>query len=266
MRFRFHPKRIRARINNCLDKARIRRLTAGYNFGGYRRIYHFHIRKTGGTSLVKMFMSCRGNDPDRVWSGLGQAPQSSAIHNGLIYVGWNKRLIERGNYFLGFSHLPWDQLALPEDTFTFTCLRDPARRVISHYKMLVDLSQMPNPHPCFATEGKWLGNSFEDFLDRIPREHLLNQLYMFSNRYAIDEATERIRSLNCCVFTEQLGAGVRQLSEATGLDLQLLHKRQSRHTPEIKPQAARRLREMLDDEYQLLDQLGVSAAPSSRAA
>ena len=34
---------------------------------GYKRIYHCHIRKTGGTSLNSMFLSVDGGDPSEMY-------------------------------------------------------------------------------------------------------------------------------------------------------------------------------------------------------
>lgn len=200
-------------------------------------------------------MSCHGNDGGKVWTELGIAPENPLIANGLIFVGWNQPLINKGDYFFAFSHFSYDQLSLPPQTFTFTCFRDPAARLISHYKMLVDLSCNPNPHPCFAVEGKWLGNSFEDFLDRIPREHLQNQLYMFSNHFSVEEAVARVQNLNLWMFTEQFDDGVRRLSEATGLPLESRHERKGQHVFQVRPETRKRLRQMLSEEYLFLEKV-----------
>ena len=164
-------------------------------------------------------------------------------------------MIEKGEYFFGFSHFSYDQLSLPTETFTFTCFRDPAARLISHYRMLVDMSTIPNPHPCFAVEGKWLGKSFEDFLDRVPREHLENQLFMFSQQFSVDEAVDRVRNLNLWMFTEQFDAGVKRLSHATGLSLQYRHDRRSLHEFQLNPKTKQLLRQKLSTEYEFLKQL-----------
>ena len=255
MRIRLSPRKI---VSSCARRwahYQTNRILSQYDFGGFKRIYHFHIRKTGGTSVGKMFMSCRQNDGNQVWGELGSAPDKPLNKNGLIFVGWNQPLIEQGEYFFAFSHFSYDQLSLPAETFTFTCFRDPAARLISHYKMLVDMSKLPVPHPCFAIEGKWLGDSFEDFLDRIPREHLENQLFMFSQRFSIDEAIARVRNLNLWMFTEQFDNGVKRLSQATGLSLQFRHERKSRYEVQLSPETRRLLRRKLSTEYEFLEQV-----------
>jgi len=261
---RLNPRRYYQKARRHFYKSKVSRLTRGYDVAGRKRIYLFHIRKTGGTSLAKMFLNCGGNDGDAVWSRLGQKPWEPAIHNGLIYIGWNDPLAEKGDFFFGFSHSSYDTLNLPADTFRMTCLRDPVSRVISHYRMLMDLSTKENPHPCFETEGPWLGDCFEDFVDRIPKQHLLNQLFMFSEQYSVDQASERLEGLDAVLFTESMAAGVENLREQTGLDLTMLHKRKSQHVVDLDPQTLQRLREKLQPEYELLEKisrrLGIQAA------
>ncbi len=255
MRIRLNPRRSIAKYFIRREQNRISRIARQYDFRGFRRIYHFHIRKTGGTSVGKMLMSCHGNDGGEVWSELGSAPEKPLVKNGLVFVGWNQHLINQGDYFFAFSHLSYDQVTLPARTFTFTCFRDPAARLISHYRMLVDLSKLEKPHPCFAVEGEWLGNSFEDFLDRIPREHLQNQLFMFSNRFSIDEAVDRVGQLNLWMFTEQFAEGAKRLGDETGLALKIRHERKGQHVFELRPATQQRLREMLADEYLFLEKV-----------
>jgi hypothetical protein len=255
MRLRLSPRKIISSCARRWEQRRVKRILSRYDFRGFKRIYHFHLRKTGGTSVGKMLMSCRGNDGNKVWTELGLAPEKPLISNGLIFVGWNQTLIDKGDYFFAFSHFSYDQLKLPPKTFTFTCFRDPAARLISHYKMLVDLSRLPRPHPCFAVEGKWLGDSFEDFLDRIPREHLQIQLFMFSNQFSVDEAVARVRKLNLWMFTEQFDDGVRRLSQATGLSMQSRHERKGQHVFHLRPETRQRLRQMLSEEYLFLERV-----------
>ena len=253
MRIRLSPSRLLAKVSRQLENSTIRRNIASYDFGGFRRIYHFHIRKTGGTSVTKMFMHCEGNDGS-AYAELNRRPDRPSIQKRLVFVR-SKELVEKGNYFFGFSHRSFDQVSLPPNTFTFTCFRDPARRLMSHYNMLLHFSKKENPHPCFETEGKWVGETVEDFLDRVPREHLQNQLFMFSEKFCVAQAIERIRSLNFWMFTEQFDAGVSQLSELINLNLRPMHQRKSPNRVKLRASTRERLREMLADEYTLLDQV-----------
>lgn len=93
-----------------------------------KRIYLVHIRKTGGTSLNKMFLAESGREASEFYEKLGLAPQRRLASNGLVFVGWHPRLLNRGNYFYGFSHVPLHQLKLRKGTFTVTCFRDPVNK------------------------------------------------------------------------------------------------------------------------------------------
>jgi len=79
-------------------------------------------------------------------------------------------LIEEGSYYYAFSHIPLHQLRLPKETFTITCFRDPIKRIISHYNMLVHYRDNNIYHSCMKIEGHWLGNSVLDFVERRPKK------------------------------------------------------------------------------------------------
>lgn len=234
-----------------------KKIAENYNLHGYKRIYFVHIRKTGGTSLNNMFLSLSGNDSN-LYAQLAQAPDHRLINNGLIYVGWEVKQINKGNYFYAFSHTPFHKLSLPDQTFTVTCFRDPVERVISHYKMLMDYYVSNTDHPCMEIEGKWLGNDFNDFLSKIPREHLLNQLYMFSSNFDISEAISNVQKLSHFFFIDTFSTGVEELNNKTGLSLEPIHIRKSSYQPQISENCLAKLRHMLHDEYQFLDSIRMS--------
>ena len=167
------------KLSFIYHEAKAHNLAKNYSIGDeYKRIYLFHIRKTGGTSLNQIFLGLGGEDGKDVYTKLAKTPNHRVKSDDQLFVGWNKKLIESGNYFYAFSHIPKHKLILPNNTFTITFLRDPVKRVISHYKMLYYYQVNSINHPCMKTEGAWLGECFQDFLERIPYEHLLNQLYI----------------------------------------------------------------------------------------
>ena len=49
-------------------------------------------------------------------------------------------------------------------------------------------------------EIKWLGNFFREFIDNLPRQHLQNQLYMFSSKFDEAEALENLKKINFVGF------------------------------------------------------------------
>ena len=232
---------------------RYRRLTQQVVAPEYRRIYHFHIRKTGGTSINKMFFALSGEDASDVHLQLLRTNPRQIIAGRHVFVGWQQPLIEKGSYFFAFSHIPQHQLKLPPDTFTFTCFRDPIKRVISHYRMLLMIREKGGEHQCFASEGQWLGNSFDEFLERLPREHLLNQLYMFSKNFQVDEAVEQIERLDHYLFLDDFDSGIEELNQAASISLKpLWYKRDAAKFSPTKS-SIRKLRTLLSDEYRLMD-------------
>lgn len=223
-----------------------------YDFSGYKRFYHYHCRKTAGTSLAKMFLSIDGGNGDKLFKQLGQQSNQSMLVDDKIFVGWDKDLIEQGDYFFGFSHIPFDELKIPDGSFRFTSFRDPTERVVSHYRMLLDFSNQKIPHPCFAREGKWLGNSFDDFLDRVPPDHLKNQLFMFSKNLNISEAIERVSELDFCFFVDAFDQCVERFAAKTGVKLTVRRDRISRQTYSLSDDQISRAKELLKDEYEML--------------
>ncbi len=229
-----------------------------YDIAGFKRIYLVHIRKTGGTSLNYMFLSLSRSNPHTLYGKLHRAPDRRLMRMGKIFVEGTRKLINEGHYFYAFSHIPLHGLRLPEGTFTVTCLRDPVKRVVSLYNMLMYYSVKNVPHPGMARDGRLLGNSFEDFIERIPQEDLLNQLHMFSERLNVEEAAERIKSLPHFFMTEKFEEGVKDLNAKTGLHLKYIHTRNAPYQADISDDSILRLREKLEKEYELLERLRAS--------
>jgi hypothetical protein len=244
------------RARSRLVEPSYQKIASEYDFRGYKRIYLVHIRKTGGTSLNHMFLSLMGDEASSIYGSLvANAPTHRVLRRGRIYVGWNVDCINRGNYFYAFSHTPLHELNLPPETFTVTCFRDPVKRVISHYNMLMDCQVNNIDHPCMATEGKWLGEKFDDFLERVPRDQLLNQLYMFSRDFDVDWSVEQVRNLSHYFFSDNFAYGIESLNQKTGLSLEPIHIRKTNFADQISEENIARLREMLSDEYAFLDRV-----------
>ncbi|MEX0654695.1 MAG: hypothetical protein WD534_18740 [Phycisphaeraceae bacterium] len=245
---------------------RCQALAAGYRIAGdHRRIYFHHIRKTAGTSLCWAFLATSGRDGAQLYDRLARQFVARVVLGDKVIVGWNRRLIQQGQYYFGFSHIPAHSLTLPPATFTVTCLRDPVKRVISHYRMLREFQETEPTRPVFRAEGRWLGASFSDFLDRLPREHLLRQVCMFSRRFDPAEAADAIADCSCVLSTEQFAAGLADLSRTIGLPLQNHRAKSSGFTVEIADADVARLRDMLEPEYRMYEQLGpLVAAPPTR--
>jgi hypothetical protein len=227
---------------------------ANYDLNGYKRIYFYHILKTGGTSINHMFLSLAADHPQQAYRQLYQRGDHRILIKGNIYVGWNRRLINRGNYLYAFSHHPAYNLYLPPNTFTFTCLRDPVKRVISHYKMLIEYQSKGMKH-LLGDKETWLGNSFSDFIIRMPKEKLLHQLYMFSPEYCVDDAVERIIRCHHICFTDDFERSIRDLGKKLDLNLEPIHTRKASVEVEINESDISKLKFKLADEYLLLKQV-----------
>jgi len=103
----------------------------------YDRIYNFHIRKTGGKSVLFMFMANECQDYYKKYEELYTNIDHRIIINNKVFALWHPIILQQGNYYYGASHIPYHSLKLPDRTFTITCLSDPVDRIISHYKMLL---------------------------------------------------------------------------------------------------------------------------------
>jgi hypothetical protein len=251
-------------VRGSLDEARLRWTASRYRLpGGCRRVYHYHVRKSAGTSLNAAFWALAGLDESAF-------RRRRACGNGLICVRHAQPLIEEGRYFYGSSHRPAHSLTLPARTFTVTILRDPLKRLLSYYRHL-DWARC-NPEAFhlepalngLRRECEWLGGSFDDFLRLAPREHLLDQLHMFSAEYRVDEAAERVLSCSAVLFTEQFGAGLRDLAGRLSLPLAERHERRFDHAVELNERELDRARELLEPEARLVEQVrrALSSSPS----
>lgn len=232
----------------------------GYNIeGGFSRIYHIHVRKTGGTSVNQSFLSLGGEDPQAVYNRLGTSPRHHVKSGARYFVGWDNVAIESGAYFFGFSHHPVHRLRLPSGTFTVTCLRDPVRRVLSHFRMLKKYREVGHNKPdhLYAGEIGLVGGSFRDYLEKIPARHLFNQIYMFSKNLSADEAAENASACHAILWTQNLDRDIKALSGALKMDLETLHIGKTPDAP-VAEEDLERLREKLAPEYRFLEVLAAA--------
>lgn len=218
----------------------------------YRRIYLYHIRKTGGTSLNHMFLALSVNDTRTSYDALVRGPVAVG---GRIYVGFDKQLLSCPEYFYGFSHACHDRLALPAGTFTIVCFRDPVRRVIALYSQFRNYLDENVKHPCRIFSDNWVRNGFSRFLQEADPAFLYNQLRMFSRSGSVDEAVARASAVDFIFRTEMLDPACRVLGDILALPLVPLHMRQHSHRHEITEHERNMARSLLESEYRMLDQL-----------
>ena len=221
----------------------------------YKRIYFYHVRKAAGKSVTDIIMSLEGKDHYVKYGELYSARNHRIIYNDKVFVGWQPILIQKGNYYYAFSHIPYHKIKIPEETFTFTCLRDPISRVISYYNMLQRFKMNNNNTNMINQEVQYLGDTFNQFLDNIPKYRLLNQLYMFSKDYSISEASDRIFGLSHYFFIDNFAEGIKSLGTKLGLKLDVLHTDKAVNKNNIPDESLSQLRHVLTPEYQLIEQL-----------
>jgi len=192
-------------------------------------IYHYHVRKSGGTSINHAFYASANEDLGKCYNQVMRRLWVKRIReNNKTYVANDKKIIGSGNYFYAHSHFTYDEIKLPDFVRKITCLRDPAKRILSHYKMLCEYKTKNwHDHPTFLKEGHWIKNGFEGFLELIPREHLHNQIYMFSKIFNADQALSRLHKFDYICFTDTLNDDLIMLGKKIGVDLHARHDRVS---------------------------------------
>jgi hypothetical protein len=220
--------------------------------GGKVRVYYFHVRKTGGTSLAHSFLALGAEDPGRVERRMRLPPFCTASGD-YRYVYQDRPLLRRGHWFFGYGHGPAETLQLPERTFKVTILRDPVERVLSLYRYLIDPdADAGQTFHALAHEREWAGTGFMAFLDRVSPQQLRHQLHMFSLAGDVDEAAERILDCDCLLFTETLDGDLRRLGSLLGVQLAPRRVRSSAAAYVPTESERARLAELLEPEYQLL--------------
>ena len=221
----------------------------------YKRIYQYHIHKSGGTSINFAIFSM-GNDPgNNVYNALNNSSSGAIVSNGISFANWKRPPIEQGDYFYAHSHSPMHRLNIPPETFTFAIFREPINRLISQYRHLREIQIKKPQSNAMKTEGRWLGNSFSDFIRNLPKEQMLHQTYFFSAKYDVDEAVENIAKCSFFFFTEEFKEGVDELSSRLGFKIELLHVRESKIDVGVTEADREFLYGTLKKEYDLIEKL-----------
>lgn len=223
-----------------------------------QQVYHYHIRKTAGTSINFAFLRWSGaKSVSDFYESLAQKENHRLVANGKTFVGWNVQLIQGGRFSYAFSHEPSHVVKLPDQVIRFTCFRDPMKRIISHYNMLCYYEKNNVPHPCMAIEGKWIVDGFRGFLEKIEKQKLFAQLYMFSKEYSIDEAVSFLLKNKVIILnTESLSADLKYLSNRLGCPLSLGEKEKDYGYKEFIDEADLNFaKDLFENEYKFLHEV-----------
>lgn len=214
---------------------------------GFERIYHLHIRKCAGTSLNLAIIKAIGGKQE-TYSELASARDNVLIVNDKPIVGWNVKRINAERFYYAFSHAPLHTLNLSPTTFTFTVLRDPIERIVSHFRMLKDLIALGGEHPALKKEEAWAFGDFRHFITNIPRIHLERQLYTFSSQFDVDEAIENISSINLVRDVSSVASISVYLEKEFGLETDYAPARRSKFTANLDEGELAGLRELIPNE------------------
>jgi hypothetical protein len=254
----------KSQIRQSLSALKTAWLVSKYKFPhGYRRIYHYHVRKSAGTSLNTAFWRLAELDLQNI------GRKSCVSQNGFIFVRHDPKLISQGNYFYASSHNPSYRLSLPPKTFTITILRDPLKRLLSYYRYLSYVRYSPvacDTEPYYKEvfkQTECMGNSFSEFLDNTPHRHLFNQLYMFSKTYDPREASEAVLKCNSICFTESFSDDLARLKQQLDLPLEQRRDRAFKTEISVEDSELSKAREILADEFKLIELVKASMASKS---
>lgn len=216
--------------------------------GQFDRIYHVHSRKTGGTSVNKMFLALSGTpDVDALYERLA-TPPFNVGYGDWRFSGWSARSLRYPQFDYGFSHVPLNRLALPPRTFRFTILRDPISRVCSLYDMLAGFRDAGSSRSDVLPQIEWVKDGFAGFLESAPQSELSGQLAMFSSGLDAGEALETLAGLEMVIPLARLDEGLRAMGTRFGVHLRSQHLRKAKHRYEPTLNELGRLAEILAEE------------------
>jgi hypothetical protein len=233
-----------------------RSLAQGYHLpDGSRRVYCYHVRKTAGTSLHLSFMALGGEDPYEVLRRVASDRLHRTVSGPYAYAAFHPKVLAEGAYFYGRSHRGYEDQPLPPGTFTVTVLRDPVRRVHSYFDYLVEGDRPGTPGAVRKRERRLAADGFDAFLARVPPADLLAQLAMFSARYDVAEAHDRIAGCSSVLLTEHFDQGLGSLATRLDLPLTVRQDRVTGRRSQLSDAQLERVRSMVAPEYELLEGL-----------
>jgi len=221
--------------------------------------YLYHIRKTGGRSIIHSFLALVASDPEVFYERLAKQPGNRLKKDGKIIVGWDVSTLKRGDFFFAFSHAPAHSFTLPRQAYTITCLRNPLARLMSYYNYLIDIKQAVaiNPRHVHANMAdlSWAHYDQMRFLREAPRRHLLNQLFMFSKQMKPKEAAASISKIGIILHTDRMGEDMNRLARLTKLPLKPLHFGATRTKREFSDEFLAEAERTLEPEINLMKRL-----------
>lgn len=199
-----------------------------YPFYKKKKIYHFHLMKTGGTSLNDGIISSHYKDTMNWHSDMYKYPDCRIITDKKIFVSFNYLLIHLGLFHYGFSHRPYHQTRLPKGTYSITCIRDPLLRNYSRYKHIKKNINEKNFQAHTASELNAAEGSFGNYLELISDREMCNQLYFYSNNGNVCEAIDNLSKVNFILRNECFAEDINVLNKKIGLEIPIRRIRETK--------------------------------------
>lgn len=216
-------------------------------------IYFYHLERTGGTSITKAILQAVIGDYKKAYKEMTSNDKGTYKYKDKLFIGWTRHLLEGNNYYYGFSHIPMFRYKPPKKAFTFTIIRNPIDRLVSYYKILMDIEKS-GKHNWFERKERDYVGDFAHFLEKVSRKKRLKQLYTFSHGFNVDEAEKNIKSLSYYFKFEDFDEGVKTLGKKIGLNLKPLKTNVGKTKVDISGWE-NTLKETMEEELELYNRL-----------
>lgn len=219
----------------------------------YSRFLFLHNRKTGGTSFnegLSKFFNYSNKDIDQF---LDINRGNYFIKDFSIFMGGNLDLINKNEFHIATTHLPAHALNIKDDTFTFTILREPVERFISHYKMLKQMIECNSNHGCLKEERFYYDDCIVKCALKMPINHRHAQLFSFSKEMNIKSAINRLNNLTIFDTIENYNFCIKYINEEFKWKIPVLHSRKGCQVI-LAPKKILQLKDIFQDEISFYNQ------------
>jgi hypothetical protein len=219
----------------------------------HKRFLFLHIRKTGGTSFnhgLSCFFNYSPKDTDKL---LNIHTGNYFIKRSYIFMSGNLSLINKNQYHIATTHLPAHSINISKDTFTFTILRDPVKRFISHYNMLKRMITENDDHPCLEEEREYFDECIVKCAQKMPIRHRCAQLFCFSKELDISEGIQNLSEISMFDTLDNYSKSINLINQLFNWKLPALHERKG-NPIFIQKEKILLLEDLLKDEIEFYHQ------------